>query len=529
MAENGAYQRTGKSLRNSAVALLLQIIQLLLGFFSRKIFLDYLGTEVLGLNSTASSLLNFLNLAELGIGNAVAFSLYRPIFSQDNKTIREIVALQGWLYRRVALFVIGASVVAMFFFPMIFTKMELPMSYAYASFAVLLLSSMLGYFVNYKQVVLTADQKDYKVQLSFRLTMIVKVAFQMAAVAFLPHPYLWWLIFEALFAIIAAILLDRTVHREYPFLRGRVKVARRATPDATGEWEEVVTLDKYPDILSKIKQLFIHKIGFYATVQITPLLIYAFTSLSLVAIYGNYLVLSNSLNALLLALFASITASVGNMIAEGDGKLIMKVFRELFTSRFYLMAFSSVILWFLAEPFIEIWIGPQYLLSRRTLLLIILNFYLTGMYVVMEIYINACGLFRDVWATIAQVIVYLTLALVLGHYMGLDGVLLAGVIQLVLLTVLWRPYFLFRHGIMQPVVRYWLLYGKLLLAGGAAIAAGTLILSLLPQPDGTVLAFVLYAVEVCVIFALLLFGALYAAERGMRTFVERIFRTVSHR
>ncbi len=524
MAKEGAYQRTGKSLRNSAVALVLQIVQLLLGFFSRKIFLDYLGTEVLGLNSTASSLLNFLNLAELGIGNAVAFSLYKPLFGKDTKTIREIVALQGWLYKRVALFVIGASVVAMFFFPMIFTKMELPMSYAYASFAVLLLSSMLGYFVNYKQVVLTADQKDYKVQLSFRVTMIVKVAFQMAAVAFLPHPYLWWLIIEAVFAIIAAILLDRTVHREYPFLRGKVKVARKAA--AVAEGEEVVTLDKYPDIISKIKQLFIHKIGFYATVQITPLLIYAFTSLSLVAIYGNYMVLSNSLYGLLLALFASITASVGNMVAEGDSKLIMKVFRELFTSRFFLMTFSSVILWFLTEPFVELWIGPQYLLPRTTLLLIILNFFLTGMYIVFDIYINACGLFRDVWATIAQVIVYLGLALVLGHFMGLDGVLLAGVIQLVLLTVVWRPYFLFRHGIKQPVVKYWLLYGKILLAGGAAIAAGTFILNLLPQPNGSVISFIIYAAEVCVIFALLLFGALYAVEKGMRTFVERIFNTL---
>lgn len=509
----GAYQRTGKSLRNSAVALVLQVVQLLLGFFSRKIFLDFLGTEVLGLNSTASSLLNFLNLAELGIGSAVAFSLYKPLYDKDENSIREIVALQGWLYRRVAWFVIGASALTMCFFPVIFDKMELPMWYAYASFSVLLLSSMLGYFVNYKQAVLTADQKDYKVQLNFRLTMIVKVFFQMAAVAFLPHPYLWWLVIEAVFAVLAAALISRAVHRDYPYLKTRMKVQRE-------------TLERYPDLITKIKQLFVHKIGFYATVQFTPLLIYAFTTLSLVAIYGNYMVLSNSLNSLMIALFVSITASVGNMIAEGDRKLIMKVFRELFTSRFFLIAFSSVLLWYLADPFISLWIGSQYLLPRSTLLLIILNFYLTGMYTVMEIYINACGLFKDIWATIVQVATYLVLAVVLGHYMSLDGVLLAGVIQLVLLTVIWRPYFLFRHGLGEPVSKFWMLYGKILLVGGLAIAAGSVIVHFLPHPDGTLRSFILYTLEVCAIFAALLFGALYAGENGMRTFVERIRNTL---
>ena len=117
MSGSQNYLRTKKSLRNSVVALSLQIVTLLVGFFSRKIFLDYLGTEILGLNTTATSLLNFLNLAELGIGSAIAVTLYKPLFDQDRNAIREIVALQGWLYKRIAFFVLGGSLVLMFFFP----------------------------------------------------------------------------------------------------------------------------------------------------------------------------------------------------------------------------------------------------------------------------------------------------------------------------------------------------------------------------------------------------------------------------
>ena len=151
-SDGGGYTRTKNSIRNSVVAVLFQVITLTIGFFSRKIFIDYLGAEVLGLSSTASSLLGFLNLAELGIGSAISVTLYKPLFERDRETIKEIIAIQGWLYRNIALFIIGGSVVLMCFFPLIFAKMELPLWYAYVTFSVFLFSSMLGYFVNYKMM-----------------------------------------------------------------------------------------------------------------------------------------------------------------------------------------------------------------------------------------------------------------------------------------------------------------------------------------------------------------------------------------
>ena len=90
--------RTSKSIKNSLVALAFYFINLVLQFFSRKVFLDYLGAEILGLNTTATNLLQFLNLAELGIGSAIACTLYKPLLEKDTVAINEIVSLQGWLY-----------------------------------------------------------------------------------------------------------------------------------------------------------------------------------------------------------------------------------------------------------------------------------------------------------------------------------------------------------------------------------------------------------------------------------------------
>ena len=182
--------RTAKSLQNVKIALLFYFLNLLLQFFSRKIFLDYLGSEVLGLNTTAQNLLGFLNLAELGIGGAVAYNLYKPLFEDDRKAINDIVSVQGWLYRRIAFIVILGAIVLMCFFPLMFAKAQVPLWYAYGSFSVLLFSSLLGYFVNYRQIVFSADQKEYKITYTSQGVKVLKVIIQILAIRYLNHGYI---------------------------------------------------------------------------------------------------------------------------------------------------------------------------------------------------------------------------------------------------------------------------------------------------------------------------------------------------
>ena len=152
MSSRQQTSRTAKSLQNIKVAFAFYLINLILQFFSRKIFLDYLGSEVLGLNTTTQNLLGFLNLAELGIGSAVAYNLYKPLFDNNRQAINDIVSIQGWLYRRIAYIVIAGSVILMCFFPWIFAKAQVPLWYTYGSFIALLASALLGYFVNYRQI-----------------------------------------------------------------------------------------------------------------------------------------------------------------------------------------------------------------------------------------------------------------------------------------------------------------------------------------------------------------------------------------
>lgn len=448
--------RTTRSLRNSVVALSFFGIEFLLKFYSRKIFLDYLGTEILGLNTTATNLLQFLNLAELGIGAAVGFTLYKPICDKDKECINEIISLQGHLYRRIAFAVMLGALALMVFFPWIFAKTDLPLWYAYGSFSVMLFSALLSYFITYKQVILTASQLDYKVQFGYRSWMILKIVCQTVAIARLPDPYVWWLVLEAVFAILATVSLERVTRRTFPELK---------TDAAT--FSELK--QKYACVIVKVKQIFFHKMSGYILAQTSPIIIYAYLSLSAVALYGNYLMIVSGVTLLFEAAFNSMTAGIGNLVAEGNKKTILSVFDELFSLKFLLIAIICFCTVILTRPFVTLWIGPQYLLPPSTLMLMVGIMYIGMSRTTVESYLNAFGLYQDIWAPICEAVLNIGLSVLLGYYWGLNGILTGVLISLTLFAFIWKPIFLFRCGLQTSIKSYVVLYAKHIVLGVWAV------------------------------------------------------------
>ncbi|MDE6301586.1 MAG: sugar transporter [Muribaculaceae bacterium] len=423
--------RTKNSVRNSSVAMCTYFANLILQFYSRKIFLQYLGTEILGLNTTATNLLQFLNLAELGVWSAIAVSLYKPLADNDYERINQLINFNGLIYRRIAITIIGASIILMCFFPLIFKDMKLPLWYAYASFGVLLFSSLLGYFVNYRQFLLTADQKNYKVHFTLKLSALVKTLFQIGAMILFTQPYLWWLGLEVLFTIIGSCALNVVIKRTYPFLHPIN--------------QSFTNLKKaFPDVITKIRQLFVQKISGFILFQTSPIILYGIANLSMVALYGNYMLIINGLISLMAALFDGMLASIGNLVSSSTIKRSLEVFEELFSLRFYIISILSFGVWVLGQEFVSWWIGSEYLLPKSTLALLIAIFAVyVNRYIVYD-YLSAYGYFGDVWASVIEVILNIGLSVSLGLLWGLNGILLGVLISLCALSLVWKPIYLFK-------------------------------------------------------------------------------------
>lgn len=94
--------RTAYAMQNFACSMMGTLVKALLAFASQTVFIYTLGSVYLGVNGLFTNILGMLSLAELGIGGAISFSLYKPLAEHDTKKIQHIINFYRSAYRMVA-------------------------------------------------------------------------------------------------------------------------------------------------------------------------------------------------------------------------------------------------------------------------------------------------------------------------------------------------------------------------------------------------------------------------------------------
>lgn len=437
--------RTKRTIQNSKVSLLFFVLQIIVGFYSRKIFLEYLGDEVIGLNTTLGNILSFLNLAELGIGVAMATSLYKPIHDNNFNKIKEIVTVQGILYRKIALLLCGMSVPILIALPFIFPSTKCGLLYVSFSYIVFLSGSIFSYLWNYREILIEADQKSFKLTPWMHFVRYGKIFIQILILLYSNFGIWGWITAELAGNILTVFIINHVIKKEYPWLK------KCTEPEA-------VLLKKYKNLLTKTKQLFVHKIAGFILYQTSPFVIYAFISLEMVTYYGNYMMLIGYCLSFINVTFGGMSASIGNLVADNNKQHTIDVFWELFTSRIWIGGIVCFVTYISIRPFISIWIGAKYVLDDSTLLLLILYMFIQISRSVIESFKDALQLFGDVWAPIVEASINLGGSILLGYLWGLNGILIGINLSLIIIVLIWRPYYIFHNGISYPVTRYYLYY-----------------------------------------------------------------------
>lgn len=436
-----AESRVHKSLLNAKVNLVFYFLSLFFAFFSRKIFLDCLGAEFIGLTGTLGNILGYLNLAELGIGTAISFHLFKPIQQHNRQQICEILSVFGYLYKRIGQAILLGGIIISLFFPLIFNKEEMGMGIIYFAFYSFLGSSLIGYFINYRQILLTADQKNYLVSIYFQSAGLVKTAMQILLAYYYKNLYVWVLI-EFLFGIIGCVILNWKINREYPWLK---------TSKANGR----LLLRQYPDIIKNTKQVFIHKIKDFLLSRSDDIMIYAFVSLKMVAYYGNYTMIVTKLSFLFSSALDSVNAGIGNLVAEGHKQNIMKVFWELMTIRHFVAGLMCCGLYFLLEPFITLWLGEKYIMDHSILILLLIYQYIAQSRNIVDMFNHAHGLYADTWSAWVELVLNVGITISVALSYGIIGILLGKIVSISVIVILWKPYYLFTQGLKLPIRIYW--------------------------------------------------------------------------
>ncbi len=467
----------------------------------------------MGLTTTLSSVLGFINITELGVGAAIGYTLYKPLANNNQEEIKKIISILGYLYSRIGFIIIGLGVAVSLFFPLMFSDTDISMGVIYFAFYSLLASSMFGYFINYPSAVFYADQKGYEITKFSQGANILKLFASVIIVKFTDNYYLY-LSLNVIFGLISTLIIQWRIKVIYPWLSTTIK-------------EGKTYLKEYPSVITKTKQIFAHKIGALGQYQVTPILVYSFASLSSVTLYANYTVITDRIASVISSFIGSTGASVGNLIAQGDKGKILKVYSEMLSMRFFIAGYVVFMFYMLVDPFITVWLGEEYLLSSSVVLFLSLRVYINFLRTATDQFVNGYGLFQDIWAPIAEAIISVVGSIVLGYYWGLSGIIMGGNIGLIIIVCIWKPYFLFKYGIQESVITYWIGFGLRLLIYVVASAISYVVYINFPLVDIDSFATFTYAgVYLSGLFLLLYFPMQYIVDSGFRDLSNRMLSVI---
>lgn len=431
--------------KNFKYAVFGQISGLIIGFIGRYVFIRTLGAEYLGLNGLFANILSILSLAELGIGPAMVYSMYKPLAENDQDKVNALMFLYRKLYVIIGLFIALTGLILTPFLGY-FIKNIPDVNNIKIIYILFVFNSSISYFFSYKRSLIIADQKRF-IATYYRYGFYFVLNIAQIIILILTRNYLIYLMLLVTSTILENIFISNKANQLYPFLKEK--------NDAKLNDEEKKS------ILRNIKAMMCHKLGSTVVMGTDNLLISKFVGLVQVGLYSNYYLITSSLNIIFGLLFQSLTASIGNLgVLENERKKLF-TFQVVNFVGFWIYAFSSICLFILLNPFISLWIGNQYLFSLELVSLIVLNFYLTGMRKSVLTYRDALGLFwYDRYKPVFEAMLNLVFSIFLVKRIGISGIFLGTAMSTITVCFWVEPFILYKYGFERSVKAYFMIYIK---------------------------------------------------------------------
>jgi O-antigen/teichoic acid export membrane protein len=438
--------RAKNSIRNVLVAWIIQALVVIGGFSLRIIFVRTMNDEYLGLNGLFGNIITMLSMAELGIGAAINFSLYKPIAENNEQEIIALINLYRKLYMLVGIAILVAGAIITPFLPYMVKEMPQNVKHIYFIFYMYVVNSAVSYFFSYKAVYLYACQEAYRVNRNHGLCYCSMIFIQMA-VLLLTRNFILYYSVQIAATIIENVRISQIADKCHPLLKSKKKYE--------------LSLDIKSQIKKNIVGVMGQNIGTVVISSTDTLILSKFLGIIEVAVYSNYVLIINSVNAFILQAFSAVTASVGNLCVEGTAEQKKNVFNMIYFINFWLYCFASVAFYVLFNPFIEIFFGKNYLFEMGTVFFIVLKVYCTGMRQTCITFKSAAGIYiQDVYKPYVEVAVNIIVSVALVRRYGLIGIMLGTIISSVFISTWIEAMVVFRHIFNK---RPWSFLGKYVL------------------------------------------------------------------
>ena len=421
-------ERTKNATRNIVFGFFLKIYQIFIPFLMRTAMIYFMGVQYLGLNSLFASILQVLNLAELGVGNAMVYSMYKPIAEDDEITICALMRLYKTYYRVIGLVIAVAGLLLTPFIPRLINGDLPPELNIYVLYLLNLAVTVLSYWLfAYKNSLLQAHQRIDVTSKVTLATNTVQYGMQFLVLITIKNYYAYVLVAlatQALTNIVTAIVVTKM----YPNYHSVGKLPK----------------SQVQDINHRIRDLFTSKLGAVIVNSADTVVISAFLGLTMLAIYQNYYYILTSVIGFVGIAFQSCTAGIGNsVIVESKEKNFadLKKFTLLIA---WIAGFCTCCFLCLYQPFMEIWVGKDLMLGFTAVICFCVYFFVYEINQLLNTYKDAAGIWHeDRFRPLVTAIVNLTMNLIMVQFWGIYGVLLSTVLSMLFVGMPWLLHNLF--------------------------------------------------------------------------------------
>lgn len=433
--------RTQNSIKNVIFTSFGQFIRIIINFIIRIIFIRTLSIDYLGLDGLFANILCVLSLTELGIGQAITYSLYKPLKENNTEKLKSLMNIFKKAYTLIGILilVIGLSLnpVLEYFInekPNISENLNL-------IYSLYVLTISLSYFFAYKRELINADQKMYISNMYIYGCLIVMNILQIIGLL-LTKQYFVFLIIKIIMILVENFLISRKANELYPFLK------EKDIKPLTKKDKDDIKKNTFGAIFFKAGKIFVNSTD--------NLIISKMIGLGSVGLYSNYRLITTSVSNILVQIFSSVTSSLGNLGTENkDKEKIYSVYKKIYFIGFCIYSLCSIGILFLINDFIEIWLGKEYLFDNKIVILIAINFFLNGISSIISIFRDAFGLYwKGKFKPLFELLVNLIFSIILGYKYGVFGVLLGTLISNIFISLWWEVKIIYNNIFNKNLLSY---------------------------------------------------------------------------
>lgn len=446
--------RTKNTIRNVRSGAIVQFVNKLMAFVVRTIFIKALNSEYLGINGLFTNILTILSFAELGIGTAIIYNMYKPVADHNHEKIKSLMQLYKKAYNIIGIIVFVAGLCVIPFMNIIIKDAPNIKENIILIYVLFLFDTASSYFFTYKKSIISAHQKQSIIDnidsIFYLLRSILEIIFLIITKNFIVY-----LIIQILTTIVENIFLAKKANRMYPYLK-----EKNVTE---------LSKDEKNNIFNNVKSLVVYKFGSVIMNGTDNILMSALVNVSTVGLCSNYILIINSVKAIITSAINGVTASVGNLNAVGDSKQKEKVFYLITFVNYIVYSFCAIAFIVLLDPFIELWLGTGYLLGLSVSIALSISFWIDGLRNPGYTYRTTLGLFQKGKSTpYIGAITNIVLSVLFCKLWGVVGIFIAtSVAQLVSYSWI-DPYLIHKYEFKMPVSKY---YRKLCIYAGVFIAS----------------------------------------------------------